>query len=94
MTVRVAVAVIETELIGVKNDVVDLKQILQVVNQNQLDKTRLNIVATDNREEILSLWDEINSIKSDRYTKEDGERDMLMLRLEMQAMHSNEEETQ
>jgi hypothetical protein len=91
VTVRVAVAVIETELGGVKEDVIDLKSILDVVNQNQLAKTRLEIIATDNMAEVLQLWNEINEIKSTRYTQVDGQRDIQMLRLEMQALHAKQD---
>jgi hypothetical protein len=87
VTVRIAVAVIETELVGVKEDVIDLKNILQVVQENQIAKTRLELIAKDNMAEVLNIWTEINTIKANRYTENDALRDIQMLRLEMKALH-------
>lgn len=87
LTVRISVAVITTEMIGLKEDVVDLKLVLSVVQQNQIDKNRIELIATDNREEIIEMWREINVIKETRYTKKDAERDMEILRLEAKARH-------
>lgn len=87
VTVRVSVAVIETEMGYIREDVVDLKLVLQVVQNNQLAKTKLEIVSTDNAAEIDRIWTEINSIKTTRYTREDANRDIEMLRLEAKARH-------
>ena len=88
VTVRVAVAVLETELISVKEDVVDLRLILQVAQDNREAKSRLQIIVDDNRAEVIELWNEINRIKAAGYTKEDAERDMQILRLEAKAKSS------
>lgn len=82
VTVRVSVAVVTAEMAALKEDVFDIKTVVGVVQQNQLAINRLNLMAEDNHKEVLNIWTEVNDIKSDRYTKEDAKRDMMILRLE------------
>lgn len=88
ITVKVALAVIETEMVGIKEDVVDLKAIMTLVQENSISKTKNELLTADNQAEILEIWREINRIKAVRYTREDSMRDIQMLRLEMKALHN------
>jgi hypothetical protein len=63
LTVQISVAVIRTELEFIKSDMVDLKQVLKIVNQNQLSNERLAVITATNSNNIARLWDKVETIK-------------------------------
>jgi hypothetical protein len=93
LTVRVSIAVISTEMVSLKEDVVDLKLVLQVVQENQLAKTRLDLLSTDNHEEIIKLWKDVKLIQAQQYTEKDAEVNMELLRREFQLNLKNNSKT-
>jgi hypothetical protein len=63
LTVQISVAVIRTELEFIKSDMVDLKQVLKIVNENQLSNERLSVITATNSNNIARLWDKVETIK-------------------------------
>jgi hypothetical protein len=63
LTVQISVAVIRTELEFIKSDMVDLKQVLKIVNENQLSNERLTVITATNSNNIARLWDKVETIK-------------------------------
>jgi hypothetical protein len=63
LTVQISVAVIRTELEFIKSDMVDLKEVLKIVNQNQLSNERLLVTTATNENNITRLWNKVEKIE-------------------------------